>query len=165
MWRVDTSFSKLIWYTKNMKVILLQDIKGIGKKWEVKKVSDGHARNYLLPKKLVRVATPEALSELETELQKQEVKATHDLEQVEELVASLDGYELVLREKVGDTGNLYAGISTDKIAKELKKKGFNIKKTNVKLGGSIKELGDYDIALEFEHGLEAEIKIIVEADE
>lgn len=146
-----------------MKVILLQDIKNIGKKWEVKKVSDGYARNFLLPKKLVRVATPEALRELQSEMEKQEEKATMDLEKTEELVASLDGYELVLEEKVGEGGKLYAGMTADKIAKELKKKGFNVKGSQVNLEEPIKEAGEYNIALEFDHGLEAEIKIIIEA--
>ncbi|MEX0877477.1 MAG: 50S ribosomal protein L9 [Candidatus Spechtbacterales bacterium] len=146
-----------------MKVILLQDIKNIGKKWEVKKVSDGYARNFLLPKKLVRAATPEALQELKADMEKQEVVATEDLEQVEELVASLDGYELVLQEKAGNTGKLYAGLTEDKILKELKKKGFKIKKASIRMDNPIKEVGEYEVVLEFDHGLEAEIKIIVES--
>ncbi|MDX1608427.1 MAG: 50S ribosomal protein L9, partial [Candidatus Spechtbacterales bacterium] len=75
-----------------MKVILLEDVKNLGKKWEVKKVSEGYARNFLLPRGLVKVATPAAIAELEEEMAKQEEAATEDLEKIEALIASLDGY-------------------------------------------------------------------------
>ena len=145
-----------------MKVILLQDVKKVGKKWEVKNVSDGYARNFLLPKKLARPATPAALKELDQEMSKQEEVATEELQKVEELIASLDGYELVMEEKAGDTGKLYASVNEDKIAKALVKNGFKVKKDSIKLQEPIKEVGEYEIALEFDHGLEAEIKVIIE---
>lgn len=145
-----------------MKVILLQDVKKVGKKWEVKNVSDGYARNFLLPNKLARPATPMALKELNKEMNKQEEVATEELQKTEELAASLDGYELAMEEKAGDTGKLYASVSDDKILKALAKNGFKVRKDSINLPNPIKEVGEYEVFLEFDHGLEAEIKVIIE---
>lgn len=148
-----------------MKVILLQDVKKLGKKWEVKNVSDGYARNYLFPNKLAKIATKESLKKIEESIEKQEETANEELKKIEETASSIDGYELMLEEKADNTGNLYAAVKEDKIVKALKSKGFNIKKDFVKLENPIKETGEHDVPLEFDHGLEAEIKVIIEPKE
>lgn len=148
-----------------MRVILLQDVKNLGKKGEIKNVSDGFARNFLLPKNFVKIVTKSALAELERLKKQVEYKATKELDQAGETVSSLDGYELVLREKTSkDSNNLYASVTVLKIARALRGAGFNIKKENIKLAEPIKELGEYNIQLEFDHSLEAEIKVIVEKE-
>jgi len=148
-----------------MRVILLQDIKNLGKKGEIKNVSIGFARNFLLPKNFVKIATKNALAELESFKKQLEQKATQDLDKVGEAVSSLDGYEVVLHEKISkDSGNLYASVTALKIAKVLKEAGFDVKKENVKLAEPIKELGEHTVQLEFDHNLEAEIKVIVESE-
>ena len=148
-----------------MRVILLQDVKNLGKKGEIKNVSDGFARNFLLPKNFVKIVTKSALVELERLKKQVEYKATKELDQAGETVSSLDGYELVLREKTSkDSNNLYASVTVLKIARALRGAGFNVKKENIKLAEPIKELGEYNIQLEFDHSLEAEIKVIVEPE-
>ena len=148
-----------------MRVILLQDVKNLGKKGEIKNVSDGFARNFLLPKNFVKIVTKNALAELERLKKQVEYKATKELDQAGETVSSLDGYELVLREKTSkDSNNLYASVTVLKIARALRGAGFNVKKENIKLAEPIKELGEYNIQLEFDHSLEAEIKVIVEPE-
>ncbi|MDX1535486.1 MAG: 50S ribosomal protein L9 [Candidatus Spechtbacterales bacterium] len=146
-----------------MKVILLQDVKKLGKKWEVKDVSDGYARNYLFPRNLAKKATEDAINDLKETMRQQEEIANEELQELEDSVASVDGYEIVLEEKADDKGKLYASVKEDKIVKALKAKGFKVKKSFIKLDNPLKETGEYTVSLEFDHGLEAEIKVIIES--
>lgn len=144
-----------------MKVILIQDIQKLGKAGDVKDVAAGYARNFLFPRKLARLVTQKNLREVEKIKLAQELKAKLDLEAVEKLVESLDGYELVIPGKIKDEGKLYGSISDSVIAKELKKQGFDVGKSQIKLNDSIKEMGDYEVVVSFDHGLEANIKVSV----
>jgi large subunit ribosomal protein L9 len=148
-----------------MKVILLQDIENLGKKHEVKEVSDGYARNFLIPQGLVKPASPENLKWLEMELAKETEKAEKQLKAIQELVTKVDGVELELGLKLNKEGKVFGSISKAKIAKKLRKQGFNIKSTQVELEKPIKELGEYPIKISFAHGLEAEITVIVSESE
>jgi len=144
-----------------MKVILTQDIKKIGRKGEIKNVSDGYARNFLIPKNMVVLATDSALKELkETERIKEE-QAEQDLLKYEDMASRLDGLEFEIPAKASEDGKLYGAINNQKIAEFLSAQGFEINKNEVKLEEPIKETGDYEIQMELPHGLEAKIKIIV----
>ncbi len=144
-----------------MKVILLQDIEKLGKKFDVKEVADGYARNFLLPNNLVKPATEEALKQLMAEKEAAAKKAELELRETEGAVAQLDGQEVEVNTKVDESGKLFGSITVVKMAKILKDKGFNVSKNQIKLAEPIKETGEYDIVVEFPHGLEAKIKIIV----
>jgi len=145
-----------------MKVILLKDVEDLGKKGDVKDVADGHARNFLIPKKLVGLATPKALEELEREKELAEQKAEQDLKVIEELVSQIDGLEIEILEKVDEqTGKLYGSINEQKISQIFKEKGFDIKKNQIKIPQPIKEIGEYPVTIAFDHNLEAEIKLII----
>lgn len=144
-----------------MKVILLCDVEKLGKKNEIKDVADGYARNFLFPQKLAEPATESAVKKLEAELAAAEALAEEDLEKTEETVAILDGQEIEISVKIGEDGKLYGAITPQKIANVLEEKGFLVKKKQVRLEGPIKETGEYDIVIEFPHGLEAKIKVIV----
>ncbi len=145
-----------------MKVILLQDVEKLGRKFDVKEVADGYARNFLLPQKLIKPATEEALAQLEAEKEAAARKAETELKDVEGIAAQLDGQEIEMSAKADENGKLFGSISAVKIAKVLKDKGFKVSKNQIKLIEPIKEAGEYDdILIEFPHGLEAKIKIIV----
>jgi len=144
-----------------MKVIFLKDVEKVGKKFDVKEVADGYARNFLFPKGLAKPATEAALKELETEKATAEFAAELDLKKTEEMVASLDGQEIELQTKIGDDGKLYGSITPAKISKVLEVKGFDVKKKQIKLAEPIKETGEHEVTLELDHGLEAKIKVIV----
>ncbi|MBU1102781.1 50S ribosomal protein L9 [Patescibacteria group bacterium] len=145
-----------------MKVILLQDVDNLGKKYEVKEVADGYARNFLFAKELAKPATEEALKQLESERALLAQKAEADLKVEEQVVGQLDGQEIEIVTKADDGGKLYGSITAAKIAKVLKDKGFDIKRNQIKLIQPIKEIGEYDdIIVESSHGLEAKIKVIV----
>ena len=125
-----------------MKVILLQDIDKLGKKYEVKEVKDGYARNFLLPRGLVKIATEEALVWLEEKKSLLEEKAEEKLKQIQDLASRVDGQEVVIIVKVGEEGQLFESVSAQKISEELKKMGFDIKKSQIVLDEPIKELGE-----------------------
>jgi len=144
-----------------MKIILLRDVEKLGKKYDVKDVADGHARNFLIPQGLAKPATEVALREIETEKATAELAAELDLKKTEETVQELDGQEIEIQAKIGDDGKLFGSITPLKITKAIQEKGFDIKKNQVKLEEPIKEVGEYEITLELDHGLETKIKIIV----
>ena len=145
-----------------MKVILSQDIENLGKKLDVKKVADGYARNFLIPNNLAKPATEATLKELATAKETLEKQAEEDLKVQEEVASQLDGQEIEMAVKCDDSGKIYGSITAVKIAKAIKDKGFDIKKNQIKLVEPIKEVGEYDdVLIEFPHGLEAKIKIIV----
>jgi len=144
-----------------MKIILLQDVKDVGKKHEMKEVKSGFARNFLIPKGLAKPATKEALAWLETQGEIEAKKSEEELKKIQELATAIDGQEIVIPVKIGEKDQLFESITSQKILEKLKELGFNIKKNQLDLKDSIKEIGDYPVKIHFEHNLEAEIKIII----
>ncbi len=144
-----------------MKVILIQDVENLGKEGDIKEIADGYARNFLLPKNLVKLATKEALAELEQQKAASAQKAEEDLKLVQELVAQIDGQEIEIPVKIKEGEKIFGSITPLKIAQALKKFGFDIKKTQIKFEEPIKKMGEYPVIISFDHGLEAEIKLSV----
>lgn len=144
-----------------MRVILLKDVEKIGKKYEVKEVADGFARNFLIPKGLAKKATLKALKWLEVKKEMELKKTEEDLRKVQEEASAIDGYELVIPVKIGEKGQLFASVNNEKIFEKLKEAGFRIKESQIELKNSIKELGEYPIKIKFDHNLEAKIRVIV----
>lgn len=144
-----------------MKVILLQDVPKLGKKFEVKEVADGHASNRLIPEGLVKPATKEALEWLEMQRELAEKKAEESLGKSQEMASQLDDMEVTITMKVGDEGQLFEAVNAQKIAERLKEMGYDVKKFQVKLQEPIKELGEFPVKVVFEHNLEAEIQVII----
>jgi len=147
-----------------MKVILLQDVEGLGKKYEVKEVKDGHARNLLLPEKMAKPATKEALKWLADQKEVIDKEVEEDLKKEQAIASNLDGLEVSIAVKVGDEGQLFESINATKIAEKLKEMGFEIKKSQIKLENPIKDLGEFPISISLAHNLEAEIKLIITAE-
>jgi len=148
-----------------MKVILLQDIEDLGKKYEVKEVKNGYARNFLLPGKIVRPATKEALKWLESQKEVIAKEAEEGLKKAEELASKIDGLEVEIAVKVGENGQLFESINTQKISEKLKAMGFDVKKSQIKLASPIKEVGESAINVNLDHNLEAEIKLVIISSE
>lgn len=144
-----------------MRVILLQDVENLGKKYEVKEVKDGYARNFLLPKGLAKPATDEALKWLEAQKEIEEKKAEEELKEIQQLASKVDGTELVIPVKIGEEGQLFEKITSQKIFEKLKELGFEITKNQIDLAEPIQELGEFPVKIKFSHNLEAEIRVIV----
>ncbi len=143
-----------------MKVILLQDIEKLGKKYEVKEVRDGFVRNSLLPQGLVKQATPEAMKWLETFKEIEAKRVEGELAKAQEVASTVDGQEVNISLKAGDKGQLFESVTAHKVAEELKKLGFDVKKSQLEMA-PIKEFGEFPVKIKFDHNLEAEIKVIV----
>ncbi|MFH1129490.1 MAG: 50S ribosomal protein L9 [Patescibacteria group bacterium] len=144
-----------------MEVILLKDVAGLGKKGEMKNAADGHARNFLIPKKLVKIATDKAIKGWEQEKVLEAQKAEQALQHVEEVVSQIDGLEIEVATKMDESGKLYGSINDQRVSQLFKDRGFDIKKNQIKILQPIKEVGEYPITISFDHGLEAEIKLII----
>ncbi len=148
-----------------MKVILLQDIENTGKKYELKNVADGYAKNFLFPKKLAQIATKNAVAWAETQREIAAKVTEKELQEMQAKATSLDGQEITIEVKVGDKNQLFESITAQKIAEQLKENKFDIDKKQVALATPIKEPGDYQVKINFPHNLEAEIKLIVTSKE
>jgi len=147
-----------------MKVILLDDVPTLGKKYDVKDVKDGYARNLLIPKNLVKPATKQNMIWLEEQKKKVETEVIEDLKKVQDLASRLEGTELAISVKVGEDGQLFESINAQKIVEKLKENGFEVKKTQIDLKKPIKELGEFPTKIALDHNLEAEITVIVTAE-
>ncbi len=144
-----------------MKVILLADVKDLGKKHEVKEVAPGHARNFLFPRGFAKEATPEALEWLALQQEILVAKAEEALRNTQEAASKLDGMEVVIGVKVGEEGQLFEHITAQKVAERLKEMGFDVKKNQVQLDVPIRELGEFPVKVRFDHNLETELKVII----
>ena len=147
-----------------MKVILLEDVEDVGKKFDVKEVKDGHARNLLIPNKLAKPATKQNLKWLEIQKEALEKVAEEDLNKWEALASKIDGLEVPIAVKVGKEEELFESINAQKIAEKLKEMGYNVKKTHIKLEDPIKSIGEFPVKVNLDHNLEAEIKVIISAE-
>ena len=146
-----------------MKVILKQDVKSIGKKDEIHEVSDGYARNYLLPRGLAAVADAGALNQART---KSEAKAHHEAEAraaAEALAAKIKDQTVAVAVKGGASGKLYGKVTGKDVADVLSKlTGTEIDKKKVEMPASIKEFGTYDANVRLYAGVVAPFKVKVE---
>lgn len=148
-----------------MKIILLKDVENLGKKYEVRNVKAGYARNFLIPEKLAKPATKETLKWLEVQKQISTKKVEEELKGVQELASSIDGQEIMIKVKVGEKDQLFESITPQKISEKLKELGFEIKKNKILLEEPIKELGEFPVKIRLEHNLESEIRVILIQEE
>lgn len=145
-----------------MKVILLADVQGIGKKGEVVEVKQGYANNYLLRQKLALEATNENLNVVKTKAKAEAAKAAQVLAEAQSDAAKLKNKEIKLAVKCGNGGRLYGKVTTMDIAKELKKRGFNIDKRHISLAEDIKSIGKFTAALRLHPEVQTEIFVVTE---
>src|SRR3989338_10159698 len=143
-----------------MKVILLQNVRDLGEKGEVKEVALGYARNFLIPQGVVREATTDAVQEIEAQKARVAKQAEFDLQKTESLAQKLDGQIVEVTAKASEEGTLYAAISAVKVVSALKSKGFEVRKEQLALG-HIKEVGEHELVVNLDHGLEARISLVV----
>lgn len=138
-----------------MQIILLQDIKNIGKKGQIKNVPDGYARNFLLARKLAVVATPAAIAEVKKNEKKEKQNIESEKQMAQKLAQSLDGKKIVLKVKAKN-GKLFGSVTAKEIASELKKMGFSISEKAIDVQ-HLKELGEKKISLNLDFGVKTSI--------
>lgn len=147
-----------------MKVIFLADVKGQGKKGEVKNVSEGYARNYLFPRKLAEEATEANLQKLRAEQEAQARRAAEELRAAQELAAKLSDLKVTVRTQAGEGGRLFGAVTTKHIAEALTKLGYNIDKRKIQLDDPIKSLGGHKVQVKLHPEVTTNITVFVEAE-
>lgn len=145
-----------------MKVILLQDVKSLGKKGETVSVSDGYARNMLFPKKLGVEANAKNLNDLKLQKAHEEKVAKENLQAAQEFAKELETKSVTVTIKVGDGGKVFGSVSTKEIAEAAKKQlGYDIDKKKMQLPTPIKTLGTTAVAIRLHPKVTAALKVIV----
>ena len=129
-----------------MKIILLEDVKTLGKKGDIVNVSDGYARNAILPKKLGVEATAKNLNDLKLQNQHADKVAAENLQKAKELAREVEQQKVVIKIKSGDGGKIFGSVSTKEIAHAAKEQnGLDLDKKKMQLTDPIKALGTYEV--------------------
>ena len=145
-----------------MKVILLKDVKGTGKKNEVKEVSDGYARNFLLPKKLAVPADNTNMKELNEKNKSKENKAQKEYEAAVELGKKMEELNVVIYSKSGDGGRLFGSITSKDIAEQIKKQhNIEVDKRKITLDEPIRVLGSRFVDIKIHQKVTTKIRVDV----
>ena len=148
-----------------MKVILLQDIKNVGRKEQVIEANDGYARNYLFPKKLAIEASKDNMLKLQAKKTAEANKKKAEIEENKETAKKMEKIELKITAKAGENGKIFGGITSKEIAEELKKQyKFVIDKKKVVLKETIKNLGRFTAEIKFGDGINAKLTINVQSE-
>ena len=147
-----------------MKVILLEDIKGVGKKDQIINASDGHARNYLFPKKLALEATAANLKQLERKKKVLNDKILKDLEEAKELAKKLEQLKIAISVKIGDNGKLFGSVTNKEIADAIEEaSGIKIDKKKVVLDEPIKSIGEKIVTVKVHSEVNAKVPIEIKS--
>ena len=145
-----------------MKVILLEDVKALGKKGEIVNVNDGYARNFILPKKLGLEATGKNLNDLKLQKANEEKIAQQILDEAKELVKKLEAGKVELAIKIGEGGRAFGSVSSKEIAVAVNDQmGYDIDKKKIQLKDAIKALGTHTVPVKLHPKVTAELKVIV----
>lgn len=144
-----------------MKVILKKDVKDVGKKGEVANVSDGYARNFLIPKGLAEEATKATLNELKHKSKVAKKKKAEAKKEAEKLASKLEKESFQVSVKAGENGRLFGSVTTKDIASAVKKAGYKIDKRKIDLDEYIKSLGVHKVKVKLHENVDATLTIKV----
>jgi large subunit ribosomal protein L9 len=149
-----------------MQVLLMQNVPGIGNAGEVKKVADGYARNYLLPRKLAVAATSGAVKQAEAIQQAVVRREAKTRAEAQELAKLVEQVTLTFRAKAGEGDRLFGSITSADIAEALaREKGITVDKRKIDLGNPLKELGTHQVAVKLHPEVSANLAVVVEKEE
>lgn len=144
-----------------MKVILSKDVKDVGKKGQAVEVSEGHARNFLLPRGLAVIATDGAVRSMEQEKQAVQRKKERELQDAQKLAAKLNSASIKITVRSGEGGKLFGSVTSADIANALMAQGIKIDKRKIELRESIKVAGTYKVDVRVYHETVATLTLIV----
>lgn len=148
-----------------MKVILLENVKSLGKKGEIVNVNDGYARNFILPKKLGVEATGKNLNDMKLQKNNEKKVAQENLDAAKELAAELSAGKVELAIKVGEGGRTFGSVSSKEIAVAVKDQmQLDIDKKKIQLKESIKSLGTHIVTVKLHPEVSAELKVVVKEE-
>ena len=145
-----------------MKVILTQDVKGKGKRGQMIEVSDGYARNFMLPKKLAIEATPDAINTMKMNDKATQERIAREKAEALEVSKKLRAMTLVVKAKGGGAGRLFGAVTNAEIASALEKQGVKLDKRKIVLGENIKNVGTYTVTCKLGYEINAPLTVKIE---
>lgn len=147
--------------SRNIELLLAEDVPNLGKQGEIVRVKPGYARNFLLPQGLAAVATVDNKRMVERHQQKLADLRAQKLQKLTQLADRVGKYSVTLEANANDEGNLYGSITAPEISKALKGAGYEVEPEHIKLDGPIKLLGMYSVAMQFASDIQTEVKVWV----
>jgi large subunit ribosomal protein L9 len=148
-----------------MKIVLLVDLPGKGKAGEIRDVSKGYAKNFLLPRGLALVATPTVTKQVEARLEKRKLEESIDREKLVELSHQIEGKEIRLKARMGVGERLFGSVTAADVAEELSRSvGSAIDKKQVDLEKSFRQTGSYEVAVKLASDIRPKITVVIEAE-
>ncbi len=148
-----------------MKVLLIKDVKNLGKKGEIKEVKDGYGQNFLVAKGFAKHATNEVVKKWESNQKKAAAAEVAELKRLKDLEKLLGETKLTVKRKLGANGSLFGAVTKDEIAHELMdQKGIEIDKKAIEIKNAIKTTGDFEISIKLGHGIHAKLELIIDGE-
>lgn len=148
-----------------MKVLLIKDVKSLGKAGEIKEVADGYGKNFLIAKGMALQATNEVLAKHKAEQKRAEAKEQEEIAKAKDLAEKLNSTKLTIRHKVGANGQLIGSVTNKEVSEELEKQfSIMIDKKNISLENKIKTIGIYELTCKLGHSINASLKIDIIAE-
>jgi large subunit ribosomal protein L9 len=149
-----------------MQVLLLQEVEQLGQTGDVKKVADGYARNYLIPRGLAVVATKGAIKQVELQQKAETRRQAQELSEAQALAQVLDGQSVAFQARAGEADRLYGSITSANIAEALEEKtGQEVDKRKIELEEPLKELGTHAVTIRLATEAEAKVTVVIEREE
>ena len=149
-----------------MKVVLLEDLPGGGKAGEIKEVSKGYAKNFLLPRRLALVATPTVMKQVESRLEKEKLEESIDRDKLVELAQQIEGKEIRLKARMGTGERLFGSVTAADVAEELSRViGSVIDKKKIDIEKPFRQTGSYEIAVKLAGDIKPKITVVIEEEE
>jgi len=148
-----------------MKVLLIKDVKSLGKVGEVKEVKPGYGQNFLIKKGFAKPATAEVLQQHKADEEQREADLAKEIAQLKEIALKLDKAEIVITKKLGKNGHLFGAVTKDEIAYALKEQhNLEIDKKHINEKSAIKTVGEHDLDFKLGHGLHAVLHVDVQGE-
>jgi large subunit ribosomal protein L9 len=144
-----------------MKVILRSDITNVGRQGEVKEVSPGFARNYLVPQNLAMEATPVNLKIWERERAKLEKQREEIISAAKEIASKMEAVGFTVKVKIGENGKIFGSVTSANLSKIFEEKGFEVNKRDILLSDNIKEVGNYEVNVRLHPEVAVKVKLAV----
>jgi len=145
-----------------MKILLIKDVKDLGKKGEIKEVKDGYGQNFLIGKGYALLATNEVMRKYESDQRKKAEAEALEIAHLQAIEAKLTSLKLCIKRKLGANGSLFGAVTKDEIAQELHDQyAIDIDKKSVEIDHPIKTTGDFDISIKLGHGIHATLALSI----
>ncbi len=143
-----------------MKVLLIKDVKSLGKAGEIKDVKDGYGQNFLIAKGFAKLATDEVIEEWKKEQQMIAQREKEEIQRLKDIEKKLSDVKLIIKHKLGANGSLYGAVTKEEIASALKEQeNIEIDKKSIEIKNPIKTAGNFDISIKLGHGIHATLNL------